>query len=234
MKIEITSDEVKEALLPYLEQFFTKPIKDIYDLDVGCISMEIEFGSEDDNEPEEIQQVKRKRTRKKEVQLDLVEEIKKQEVKEQQQEEEIGTHYANLPKLNQEEQTQYVNLLELLSNNARNKNRLAIEELISSGSENLKTVAKANEHYQDWLKYCEEQDIQQAQKEMTSEPEITEEPEDIVQEVETIKSDVDLMKEVMEELPDEPVNEPKPLFANNPTVAKTGSFFSANAGKRVF
>ena len=31
MKIELTSDEFKEALLPYLETFFTKPIKDIYD-----------------------------------------------------------------------------------------------------------------------------------------------------------------------------------------------------------
>lgn len=228
MKIELTSDELREALLPYLETFFTKPIKDIYDLDVGCISMEIEFGSEEDNEPEEEKPTKRRRTRKKEVQLDLVEEIEKLEEKE-----EIGTHYANLPKLSQEEQSQYVRLLELLGTNPRNKNRVLIEELIASGTDNLKTVAKANEHYQDWLKYCEEQDIQKAQEEMLSETEQVEESNTEPEE-EKPKTSLELMKEVIAETPDESINENKSLFQPNANVQKSGSFFSSNAGKRVF
>lgn len=228
MKIELTSDELREALLPYLENFFTKPIKDIYDLDVKCASLEIEFGSEDDIEPEEEKPTKRRRTRKKEVQLDLVEEIQKLEEKE-----EIGTHYANLPKLNQEEQTQYVRLLELLGTNPRNRNRLVIEELMSSATDNLKTVAEANEHYQDWLKYCEEEDIQKAQEEMLSEPEQVEESNTEPEE-EKPKTSLELMKEVIAETPDESVNENKSLFQPNANVQKSGSFFSSNAGKRVF
>lgn len=229
MKIELTSDELREALLPYLETFFTKPIKDIYDLDVGCISMEIDFGSEEDNEPEEEEKPnKRKRSRKKEVQLDLVEEIEKLEEKG-----EIGTHYANLPKLSQEEQSEYVRLLELLGTNPRNKNRVLIEELVDSGSNNLKLVAQANEHYQDWVKYCIEQDIQKAQEEMLSEPEQVEESNTKPEE-EKPKTSLELMKEVIAETPDEPVNENKSLFQPNANVQKSGSFFSSNAGKRVF
>lgn len=232
MKIELTSDELKEALLPYLETFFTKPIKDVYDLDVGCISMEVEFGSEEDEEPEQDKPVKRRRTRKKEVQADLVEEIEKQE----SEQEEVGTHYANLPKLNQEDQSKYVELLSLLSNNARNKNRLSIEELVRTGSSDLVQVIEANEHYQDWLKYCEEQDIQQAQKEMMeSEPEQTEE---VQSEEDGPKTEMELMKEVMEEIPDEPKEEPvkehKFLFTSNPDVAKSGSLFPSQPSKRVF
>lgn len=269
MKITLSGYELEDAISLYLVQQFGKELTVSVDDNqevTACIelsAMEIAVGEvskENHNHSvQESEEVKPKRTRRKRVEVLDGEDNPVSETTVEEQVENEKTKYANLPRLNQEDQAKYTQILTLLSTNPRNKNRLQLEELSKDVSEDLRTVLNASEHYQDWLKYCQEQDSEAAMNEILKqeEPEITDEenvidtePTELV-EVEEVKEvqeesledrTLRLMKEVNEEeniKENEPVQEPekstKTLFGSpNPSVSKAGSIFPSQPSRRVF
>lgn len=273
MLVTLSGFELEDALQMYLEKQFNRKVEVLVDegdsviasVELKEVILPIKAELEEENHNHSIQEseeVKPKRTRRKRVEVLDEEDNPVSETTVEEEVEKVKdekTKYADLPRLNQEDQAKYTQILTLLNTNPRNKNRLQLEQLSINISEDLKTVLNASEHYQDWLKYCQEQDSEAAMNEILKqeEPEITDEenvidtkPTELV-EVEEVKEvqeesledrTLRLMKEVNEEeniKENEPVQEPekstKTLFGSpNPSVSKAGSIFPSQPSRRVF
>ena len=263
MKISLSGYELEDAISLYLVQQFGKDLTvSVADdqevtacIELSSMEVNVEGVSKEKHihSAQESEEVKPKRTRRKKVEIldendNSVSEEEQEIIEELVSEEK--TKYSGLPRLNQEDQSQYTQILTLLSDNPRNKNRTKLEELTQNISEDLATVLKASEHYQDWLKYCEEQDSELAMKEILKqeEPELPNEenvidteptePVNKPEEEETPEQrNLRLMREVNEEVQKQEKQEiveeetkPK-LFSQNSSVSKTGSLFPS---RKVF
>lgn len=262
MLVTLSGFELEDALQMYLEKQFNRKVEvSVDEGDSVIASVELKgtlnvlstLTEENHNHSTDLDEPKPRRTRRKRVEVldendnSVSETTVEEEVEEVKDEK---TKYADLPRLNQEDQVKYTQILTLLNTNARNKNRLQLEELSTNVSEDLKTVLNASEHYQDWLKYCQEQDSEAAMNEILKqdEPVITDEENVIDTEpTEPVEESLEdrtlrLMKEVNEEenqQEDTPVQEPekptKSLFGSpNPSVTKSGSIFPSQPTRRVF
>lgn len=269
MLVTLSGFELEDALQMYLEKQFNRKVEvSVDESDSVIASVELKgtlnvsstVTEENHNHTTDLDEPKPRRTRRKRVEIldendnSVSETTVEEEVEEVKDEK---TKYADLPRLNQEDQAKYTQILTLLSTNARNKNRLQLEELSTNVSEDLKTVLNASEHYQDWLKYCQEQDSEAAMNKILKqeEPKITDEenvidtePTEPVQEITEQKEEsledrtLRLMKEVNEEekekedtISQEPEKSNKSLFGSpNPSVNKTGSIFPSQRPRKVF
>lgn len=263
MLVTLSGFELEESLKDYLQKQFNRVVEvSVSDSQLVTASIELkeailpiktEVEEENHTHSVESDEPKPRRTRRKRVEVLDENDNKVSEVTVEESVEEEKTKYSDLPRLNQEDQTKYTQILTLLSNNPRNKNRLQLEELSTDLSTDLKTVLNASEHYQDWLKYCQEQDSETAMNEILKqeEPEITDEENIIDTEpTEPVNEPVEesledrtlrLMKEVNEEdqQEDNKVQEPekpkKSLFGSpDNSVTKSGSFFNSQPTRRVF
>lgn len=241
MKITLSGHELEDAISLYLIQQFGKDltvsVDDSQEVTACCIELySTEFVVEGMlkekhiHSEQESEEVKPKRTRRKKVEVLDENDNSFEEISIEEEPSEEKTKYASLPKLNKEDQDQYTQILQLLNNNPRNKNRLQLEELTKEVSENLLTVLNASEHYQDWLKYCKEQDSEQVMNEILVQNEPVEET--------TEEVNLRLMKEVNEEAEKQENQEEKPkksLFGSpDNSVNKSGSLFTAQPTRRVF
>lgn len=266
MLITLSGFELEDALQMYLEKQFNRKIEVLVDEGdsviasvelKGTLNISSTVIEENHNHSTNLDEPKPRRTRRKRVEVLDENDNSVSETTVEEQVEDEKTKYADLPRLNQEDQVKYTQILTLLNTNTRNKNRLQLEELSTNVSEDLKIVLNASEHYQDWLKYCQEQDSEAAMNEILKqeEPVITNEenvidtePTEPVEEITEQKEEsledrtLRLMKEVNEEenqQEDTPVQEPekpiKTLFGSpNPSVTKSGSIFPSQPSRRVF
>lgn len=229
MKIELNSEEVIQALKPYIQSLFNREINDCKLFDENSLIIDITFKdlSEDSTEPSKSRKVKSSSRKSTSTETEL---------EEKETDNVEPTKYADLPRLNPEDQKVYTSILELLNNNPKNKHRQELEELTSNITGDLATVLNANEHYQNWLELCKNTE--------TKESKNTDKP----------KSEMDLIKEVIEENPEPEesnttiensnetlpiksstttVKKDNPLFTPQSNVNKTGSLFSSSP-KKVF
>lgn len=259
MLVTLSGFELEDALQMYLEKQFNRKVEvSIDEGDSVIASVELKetlnvsstVTEENHNHSNDLDEPKPKRTRRKRVEVLDENDNSVSETAVEEEIEEEKTKYATLPRLNQEDQVKYTQILTLLNTNARNKNRLQLEELSKDISEDLRTVLDASEHYQDWLKYCQEQDSESVMNEILKqdEPVITDEENVIDTEptepVEESLEDrtVRLMKEVNEEenlQEDSPIQEPqkpkKTLFGSpDSSIVKSGSIFPSQPTRRVF
>lgn len=259
MLVTLSGFELEDALQMYLEKQFNRKVEvSIDEGDSVIASVELKetlnvsstVTEENHNHSNDLDEPKPRRTRRKRVEVLDENDNSVSETAVEEEVEEEKTKYATLPRLNQEDQAKYTQILTLLNTNARNKNRLQLEELSTNVSEDLKTVLNASEHYQDWLKYCQEQDSESVMNEILKqdEPVITDEENVIDTEptepVEESLEDrtVRLMKEVNEEenlQEDSPIQEPqkpkKTLFGSpDSSIVKSGSIFPSQPTRRVF
>lgn len=260
MKITLSGYELEDAISLYLVQQFGKNLTVSVDdsqevtacIELSAMEVTVEEMPKEKHihSSTELDEPKPKRTRRKRVEVLDENDNSVSETAVEEEIEEEKTKYATLPRLNQEDQVKYTQILTLLNTNARNKNRLQLEELSKDISEDLRTVLDASEHYQDWLKYCQEQDSEAVMNEILKqdEPVITDEENVIDTEptepVEESLEDrtVRLMKEINEEenlqenLPIQEPQKPKKTLFGSPdsSIVKSGSIFPSQPTRRVF